>query len=208
MASDSFPTEIIREILLKLPVESLLRWAHVKLGTSGCVSQPDWYDELSNDYKVVVTGIELKMATIIYSLKTGKWKEIGHFPCARPSDDGKLLNGALHWVAGKSTLSDSWKIIESRVVDVWVMKVYGVKDSWTKLASIPSPDWVHISAPFFILAYEKLLLRFRPQLLVYDSKDGSSSMIKNECNDACIVVESLVSPFPPLGLADINDDED
>ncbi|GJU20138.1 F-box associated domain containing protein [Tanacetum coccineum] len=134
------------------------------------------YDELSNDYKVVITGIELKMATITYSLKTGKWKEIGHFPCAHPLDDGKLLNAALHWVAGKRTTSGSRKIVsldlaketygeilqpeyrkgynyfelgvsgewlcvlhdcyESWVVDVWVMKVYGVKDFWTKLASI------------------------------------------------------------------------
>ncbi|GKC52727.1 hypothetical protein Tco_1075472 [Tanacetum coccineum] len=80
--------------------------------------------------------------------------------------------------------------------------------SLLRFGSIPSPDWVHISAPFSILADEKLLLRFGRQLLVYDSKDGSSLMIKNECNDAFIFVKSLVSPFPPLGLADINDDED
>ncbi|GKG28621.1 F-box associated domain containing protein [Tanacetum coccineum] len=49
---------------------------------------------------------------------------------------------------------------ESPVVDVWVMKVYEVKDSWTKFASIPYPD------------------------------------------------HCLVSPFPPLGLADNNGDED
>ncbi|PWA93769.1 F-box associated interaction domain-containing protein [Artemisia annua] len=29
---------------------------------------------------------------------------------------------------------------ENRAVDVWVMKVYGVKDSWTKLASIRHPN--------------------------------------------------------------------
>nr|GEY03000.1 hypothetical protein [Tanacetum cinerariifolium] len=51
------------------------------------------------------------MSTMIYSLKTRKWKEIGHFSCARPLDDGKLLNGVLHWVAGKSMFSDSCKIV-------------------------------------------------------------------------------------------------
>nr|GEV42563.1 hypothetical protein [Tanacetum cinerariifolium] len=208
------------------------------------------YGELSNDYKVIITETDSKMSTMIYSLKTGKWKEIGHFSCARPLDDGKLVNGVLHWVAGKSKFSDSCKIVslylanetygevlqpeyhegdgyfelgvlgeclcvlhdycETRVVDVWMMKVYGVKDSWTKLASIPYPHiwWGQISAPYYISEDAKLLLRFGPQLVVYDSKDGSSLTIDKECSDACIVVESLVSPFPPLGLADINDDED
>nr|GEX31255.1 hypothetical protein [Tanacetum cinerariifolium] len=207
------------------------------------------YDELSNDYKVVITGFGLEMATITYSFKTGKWKEIGHFPFARPLDDGKLLNGALHWVAGNySTSADLWKIVsldlanetygevlqpehhegndylrlgvsgewlcalytyfESPVVNVWVMKVYGVKDSWTKLASIPYVWCGHNLAPFCISEDGKLLLQFGPQLFVYDSKDSSSSVIDNACIDACIVVESLVSPFPPLGLADNNDDED
>ncbi|GJT74007.1 hypothetical protein Tco_1033293 [Tanacetum coccineum] len=211
------------------------------------------YDELSHDYKVVITAIEPKMSTIIYSFKTGKWKEIGHFPCARLFDAGKLLNGVLHWVACKSTSSDSFKIVsldlandtygeilqpeyrkgynyfklgvsgewlcvlhdcyEIWVVDVWVMKVYGVKDSWTKLASISYPRfrWAQTLdplGPFCISEDGKMLLQFGPQLLVYDSKDGSSWTIDKGCNDACIVVESLASPFQPLGFADNNDDAD
>ncbi|GJW18501.1 F-box associated domain containing protein, partial [Tanacetum coccineum] len=166
--------------------------------------------------------------------------------------DGKLLNGALHWVAGKRTSSGSRKIVsldlakktcgeilqpeyrkgynyfelgvsgewlcvlhdcyESWVVDVWVMKVYGVKDFWTKLASIPYPRFrwpqpLDPLGPFCISEDGKILLQFGPQLLVYDSKDGSSSTIDKGCIDACIVVESLASPFPPLGLADNNNDE-
>ncbi|GJU42081.1 F-box associated domain containing protein [Tanacetum coccineum] len=167
------------------------------------------YDELSHDYKVVITAIEPKMSTIIYSFKTGKWKEIGHFPCARPLDAGKLLNGVLHWVACKSTSSDSFKIVV-KFCNRSIVKVYGVKDSWTKLASIPYPHfrWAQTLDPFCILEDGKMLLQFGSQLLVYDSKDGSSSTIDKVCIDACIVVESLVSPFPPLGLADNNDDED
>ncbi|GJV34049.1 hypothetical protein Tco_1394449 [Tanacetum coccineum] len=99
---------------------------------------------------------------------------------------------------------------ESPVVDVWVMKVYGVKDSWTKLASIPYPDhwWGVIWDPLCISKDGKLLLQFGLQLHIYDSKDSSSLVIEIKCYDACIVVESLVSPFPPLGLADNNGDED
>ena len=88
------------------------------------------------------------------------------------------------------------------------MKVYGVKDSWTKLACIP-----HLTTPSMyldilcILKDGKVLLRFGPQLLVYDSKDSSSLEIENfdEIDEACVVVESLVSPFPPLALADDNE---
>ncbi|GJY21411.1 hypothetical protein Tco_0393977 [Tanacetum coccineum] len=51
---------------------------------------------------------------------------------------------------------------ESPVVDVWVMKVYGVKDSWTKLASIPYPDhwWGVIWDPLCISKDGKLLPLF------------------------------------------------
>ncbi|GJR43190.1 RNA-directed DNA polymerase, eukaryota [Tanacetum coccineum] len=120
--------------------------------------------------------------TIIYSLKNGKWKEISHFPCALPLYDWKLLNGSLHWVAGDySTSLDSWKIISLDLAK----ETYG---------EILQPE------------YEdgKPLLRFGLQLLIYDSKGSSSSVIENKCYDACIVVESLASPFPPLGLADNN----
>ncbi|GKD58438.1 F-box associated domain containing protein, partial [Tanacetum coccineum] len=192
----------------------------------------------------------IELPTIIYSLKTGKWKEIGHFPCGTVLNYAKFTNGTLLWATGDESSLNLWKIVsldlanetygevlepeyhkgedylelgvvgewlcvlndyrESPVVDVWVMKVYGVKDSWTKLASIPYPDhWRgQIWAPLCISKDGKLLLQFGLQLLIYDSKDSSSSVIENKYYDACIVVKSLVSPFPPLGLADNNDDED
>nr|GEY31915.1 hypothetical protein [Tanacetum cinerariifolium] len=209
------------------------------------------YDDLSHDYKVVITRIELP--TIIYSLKTGKWKEIGHFPCGCVLNNAKFTNGTLHWATGDESSPHSWKIVsldlanetygevlqleyhkgddylelgvvgdwlcvlndysESPVVDmvdVWVMKVYGVTDSWTKLASIPYPGhWRgQIWAPLCISKDGKLLLKFGLQLLIYDTKYSSSSVIENTYYDACIVVECFVSPFPPLALADNNGDED
>ncbi|GJR03808.1 PHD finger protein ALFIN-LIKE 4-like protein [Tanacetum coccineum] len=122
-----------------------------------------------------------------------------------PKGDGYLdLGVAGEWLC---VLHD---YCQSPVMDVWVMKVYGVKDSWTKLASIPYHDhsWGLIWYPLCISKDAKLLLQFGLQLLIYDSKDSSSSVIENKYYDACIVVESLVSPFPPLGLADNNGDED
>ncbi|PWA88862.1 F-box associated interaction domain-containing protein [Artemisia annua] len=208
------------------------------------------YDETTHDYKVVkLWRCWPYWGTVIYSLKAGSWKEIGRFPLVKLFNDGKFLNGALHWETGdyymwhivsldlgKETygevlppeydvevdmmshlgvLGESlcvlYNYIKSHVVDVWVMKVYGVKDSWTKLASIPDIWWDRdlILDPLCISKDGKVLLRLGPQLLVYDSKNSSSTIIDNfnRCHQACIVVESLVSPFPPLGLADINDDE-
>ncbi|GJV98044.1 F-box associated domain containing protein [Tanacetum coccineum] len=80
---------------------------------------------------------------------------------------GMFFNGALHWITGRTivsldlatetfgeilqpvrdiyltlcTFGESLSVVcnlfrESRL-DVWVMKVYGVQDSWTKLVSIP-----------------------------------------------------------------------
>ncbi|PWA85330.1 F-box associated interaction domain-containing protein [Artemisia annua] len=105
---------------------------------------------------------------------------------------------------------------EKRVVDVWVMKVYGVKDSWTKLLSIPHlsdrnsvPLYMKIHAPLCTSNDGKLLLHLGTKLVVYDCINGSCSVIENthKFRDACIVVESLISPFAPLGLGDNNGDE-
>ncbi|GJZ61490.1 F-box associated domain containing protein [Tanacetum coccineum] len=193
---------------------NLLSCSH-RIGLSEVRYHGFGYDELSHDYKVVINRSELP--TIIYSLKT-----VGHFPCGSVLNDAKFTNGTLHWATGDESddylelgVAGEWLCVvhhycESPVVDVWVMKVYGVKDSWTKLASIPYPDhwWGVIWDPLCISKDGKLLLQFGLQLHIYDSKDSSSSVIEIKCYDAGIVVESLVSPFPPLGLADNNGDED
>ncbi|CAH1453017.1 unnamed protein product [Lactuca virosa] len=117
------------------------------------------YDESKDDYKVVgiscvfISGGNYNIRVKIYSMKFGNWKNIGAFPHGIPLDDsGKLSNGALHWAASQDFGSFySWRIISLDLAketygeilqpvydeDVWVMKVYGVKDSWTKLVSIP-----------------------------------------------------------------------
>nr|GEZ20877.1 hypothetical protein [Tanacetum cinerariifolium] len=249
MTTESFPPEITREILLKLPVESLLRWAgsYFPYGFG--------YDETTHDYKVVKLWRRDQtspyLGTMIYSLKAGSWKEIGCFPgvtnpfnVVNPYNDGKFLNGALHWATGDQWAGDivsldlgketygevlqpeyiegskrlslgvlgEWLCVfcnyyERRVVDVWVMKVYGVKDSWTKLVSISHPNnqtlvssYMKFHAPLCISNDGKLLLQFGTELVVYDCINGSYSKIRNFhiCPKACIVVESLVSPFAPL----------
>ncbi|PWA40446.1 F-box associated interaction domain-containing protein [Artemisia annua] len=267
-----FPPEIIREILLKVAtIKSLLRCKSVCKECNAIVLENPL--QLPRPYEVRIIGscnglvclveqgkhdavfiynpatrrlnclpIESVSSSGLYSYGFGFDK----FPCGYPNDDGKLLNGAIHWAAGRNNSSGSWKIVsldlaketygevlqpkypegheyselgvagewlcvlgayvEKCVVDIWVMKVYGVKDSWTKLASIPYPHtWDdQILAPFYISEDGKLMLQFGRQLAIYDSKDSSSSVTDNliECLEACTVVESLVSPF---GLAGNND---
>ncbi|GJX88537.1 hypothetical protein Tco_0340551 [Tanacetum coccineum] len=85
-------------------------------------------------------------------------------------------------------------------VDVWAMKVYGMKDSWTKLVSIPHQYlWMqHISRPLCISNDGKELLSDRLKWFVHDCVNSSCLEIQNfdRYHEACIVVQSLVSPFP------------
>ncbi|CAH1434355.1 unnamed protein product [Lactuca virosa] len=83
--------------------------------------------------------------------------------------------------------------------DVWVMKVYGVKDSWTKLVSIPYPidrECFGFSVPLCISNDGKVLLQHGSELVVYDSENCSFSEIQNfnEWAQAYTIAESLVSP--------------
>ncbi|KAJ0810611.1 putative F-box associated interaction domain-containing protein [Helianthus annuus] len=60
--------------------------------------------------------------------------------------------------------------------DLWVMKVYGVTDSWTKLISVPyltNPGSVRFSVPLCISNDGKVSLRLGWKLIVCDSKNNS-----------------------------------
>ncbi|CAH1452990.1 unnamed protein product [Lactuca virosa] len=119
--------------------------------------------------------------------------------------DKDLTLGAVgEWLC---VLCDYYKVC----ADVWVMKVYGVKDSWIKLVSIPyltDPGWDQFSVPLCISNDRKVLLQFGLKLVVYDSRNCSFSEIQkfNECLDAFTFVESLVSPiFVRAGAVNNND---
>ncbi|KAK1435365.1 hypothetical protein QVD17_01126 [Tagetes erecta] len=92
--------------------------------------------------------------------------------------------------------------------DVWVMKVYGVKDSWTKLVSVPClshPRTYQFPVPLCVSSDGKILLHIGKKLIVYDLKSCSFSDDRNfdECYEVCTFVDSLVSPPMPIsGLGD------
>ncbi|XP_071697516.1 F-box/kelch-repeat protein At3g23880-like [Rutidosis leptorrhynchoides] len=90
-------------------------------------------------------------------------------------------------------------VYRGKCADVWVMKVYGEQDSWTKLVSVPymtDPGRHQYSAPLFFSNDGKVLLRFGSKLVVYDSKNSLLLEIQNfdKCVQAYPFVESMVSP--------------
>ncbi|KAJ6688848.1 hypothetical protein OIU85_005293 [Salix viminalis] len=85
--------------------------------------------------------------------------------------------------------------------DVWVMKEFGVRDSWTKLFSIPyldDPLWFHYSVPLCIDVGGEVLLEYKSVLVIYNPKHGTFRYpVMNgatSCIEADVYIQSLVSP--------------
>jgi len=95
-------------------------------------------------------------------------------------------------------------------LDVWIMKEYGNKESWTNLYRVPHmEDRVlrHSTKAMYIFEDEQLLMGFyefesfenvKLKLVVYDSKNGTLeiSEIQNITRqlDPKVYIESLISP--------------
>lgn len=85
--------------------------------------------------------------------------------------------------------------------DVWVLKEYGVKESWTKVISIPyidDPGKYMYSIPLCILPNGEVLLALGSSFVVYNLKDNSLKFPKitnvTDFLGAITYIESLVSP--------------
>ncbi|XP_057990643.1 F-box/kelch-repeat protein At3g23880-like [Hevea brasiliensis] len=92
-------------------------------------------------------------------------------------------------------------------VDVWIMKEYGVKESWMKLISIPSQvfkDWNLVSRPFRPLVYCRdggIVGIINNKILVKCNLNNNSFQLiktyndgKFNIDDVIVYEESLVSP--------------
>ncbi|XP_058203814.1 F-box/kelch-repeat protein At3g23880-like [Rhododendron vialii] len=85
-------------------------------------------------------------------------------------------------------------------LDVWVMKEYGTRESWTKLVVIP-----YVSGPYYVCfpllwtsKIGEVLLGIQKQLIRYNSKDGTFSYPKIHNGSSCYIVHSYVeSLFSP-----------
>ncbi|GAU19601.1 hypothetical protein TSUD_304140, partial [Trifolium subterraneum] len=90
-------------------------------------------------------------------------------------------------------------------LDIWIMKEYGIKESWTKLYNVPyvenqytSPKTVYISDDDQVLfGFYDLINNNQYQLAVYNSKNGNVKIPKIQYIDSKmnrkVYVESLIS---------------
>ncbi|XP_061359681.1 F-box/kelch-repeat protein At3g23880-like [Gastrolobium bilobum] len=85
--------------------------------------------------------------------------------------------------------------------DVWLMKDYGNKESWTKLFSVPymgNPDSYPYTKALHISEDDQVLLEFQSRLVVYNSRDGTFKLPEIQSINSWVVpdvyVESLISP--------------
>lgn len=107
--------------------------------------------------------------------------------------------GVHYWIFGVlggclSVLCD----YERTRVDVWVMKEYGVRESWSKVVSVPymdDPGKSRYSFPVCLLRNGEVLLVFGSGLVVYNLKNSTFRYLQiNELEEVNMYVESLVLP--------------
>jgi F-box interacting protein len=86
-------------------------------------------------------------------------------------------------------------------LDVWIMKEYGNKESWTKLYSVPKMrdrDLYRCEALYIHEDDRMLLMQSFNKLVVYDSKNGTSNIAEiqniNPWMHPQVYIESLISP--------------
>ncbi|KAK4715791.1 hypothetical protein R3W88_014129 [Solanum pinnatisectum] len=165
------------------------------------------YDEVHDDNKLVAIFCDIHVK--IYSLKSDSWRALDDY-------QGEML----HWV---TSVDDGWDIMSIDLVDekwrkveqpllgsdfyvlcshektdVWVMKEYGVKESWTKLYSIKC-YLCELSPPLYISIEGEILQDLETNLTIYNPEDDS--MRYPEVTNAfgnleatTLYIESLVSP--------------
>uniref|UniRef100_A0A2N9EZY2 Uncharacterized protein n=1 Tax=Fagus sylvatica TaxID=28930 RepID=A0A2N9EZY2_FAGSY len=152
------------------------------------------YDHKSNDYKVVrivsfwdfTPYIDWNRSYCpppveVYTLSTDSWKQIdaifesdaGVHDCARNSQF--YLNGAYHW-HGYIDEKPSDAIVSfnmtdevtKKIFDIWVMREYGVKESWTKQFVIGPLSGIQFPLGF-TMNDELLMVARDGQLVSYNS---------------------------------------
>ncbi|MBA0609935.1 hypothetical protein Godav_010850 [Gossypium davidsonii] len=163
----------------------------------------------------------------VYSLRTNCWRRIKDvcFYHKFSREFGFLANNALHWMVFKTPQSrnqelvgfdlgseefPTYREINNVVVDVWIMKEYGVKQSWIKSISWNEPHNISdspVAAPLafskngnkvlFNIAYKWCHLRKRGGKFVW--YDLGSQRVENVGNrqiptsfDVDLFVDSLV----------------
>lgn len=90
--------------------------------------------------------------------------------------DGELTLGVLG-----SDLSLLRTPYHSTHADVWVMKEYGVKKSWTKLYTIRCPEYYNLYQPLFMYNNGEILLESGSTFAIYNPKNDTITYRGYQC---------------------------
>ncbi|PPR86104.1 hypothetical protein GOBAR_AA34590 [Gossypium barbadense] len=124
----SFPQEIIFEILSNLPVKSLLRFRIQDIPFEVFSNEAGKHVDGTLNW-AVFSGQDGDFSIVSLDLARETYKEVTQ-PCYGDGVDERtlgVLDGCLCVLCSYRKL----------YADVWVMKEYGKRESWTKLVSIP-----------------------------------------------------------------------
>ncbi|KAK4732149.1 hypothetical protein R3W88_025137 [Solanum pinnatisectum] len=191
------------------------------------------YDEFHDDYKVVVLwndNFSLQIEAQKYSLKGDSWRTVDNCPSMeRLSQSGSIISIDLadrkwgemglpcYWKGGRGVVLSLGSDLffcdcdETYMVDVWLMKEYGVKDSWMKMFTIKIPQDPSVygylgQIRLHMASGSEILVVFGSTFMIYNLKGdllrSSKAINSNNWAEAEIYIESLVCPFSTVGTED------
>ncbi|KAG5616484.1 hypothetical protein H5410_016308 [Solanum commersonii] len=214
------PAELIIEILSRVPVKSLLKFRSVSKSWLALISTPEFINthlSLSTNNNKDYTHHLLTM--IFRAAMNGLYEyTLKYFTLS------SLLYES---VTEACDLDYPYKKLHNHfsIVDIWVMRVYGIKESWTKMLTIDYPDDPFVDYDYmlfplsFISNKGEILVCFgsskvmtystsldkKSNIMTYNPKDDSFRYSKvinfnfDGWRRAEIYVESLVCPLSAEG---------
>ncbi|XP_016570827.1 F-box/kelch-repeat protein At3g06240 [Capsicum annuum] len=211
------PPEIITEILSRFPVKSLLNSDDVEIKVYSLKSDSWTSVDYCGETNIIKNNDGSYVDSLSFSAEfaNGKlhWnigrekKNIVSFDLANEIWDkvekpsyGVGETESCVWTVG----SDLCVFTDYKQTHfcIWVMKEYGVKQSWIKKYTIRYPNG-QCNTPFFISNKGEMLFLVRLEFMIDNSKDESlryTNVTNRESNHAMkIYTESLVCPFSTEG---------